>query len=294
MFTIIVWGHMGELDSLTVVELKQLLKDKGLPTSGKKSELIERLMSNNEGGVSEIVEDSSQQLPFLKSLFSDGFSSVNFDKRLTLRYGAAVFMLFFVIIGLNSNSWYFMEFTATDGDPDMGLYVDEKTRLNFGLGDIELVYSADGIVWGGSVSEETSEDIEFDGDECKSTDEFNCNDFSSAGNLNKIALLITVLSLLIIIGFGITNGLGKELPPILENNEKRICDVSWGIATILPFISTICYRILIGSSEMNLEGWDKNGFGLTWWCMLVFSVSFFILIYNHQISPILSRFKQNE
>ena len=294
MFTIIVWGYMGELDSLTVVELKQILKDKGLPISGKKSELIERLMSNGEEGVSEIVEDSGQQLPFLKSLFSDGFSSLDFDKRLTLRYGAAVFMLFFIIIGLNSNSWYVMEFTATDGDPDMGIYIEEKTRLNFGLGDIELVYSADGIVWGGPVSDETSEYIEFDGDECKSSDEFNCNDFSSAGNLNKIALLITVLSLLIIIGFGIINGLGKELAPILENNEKRICDVSWGIATILPFISIICYRILIGSSEMNLEGWDKNGFGLTWWCMLVFSMSFFILIYNHQISPILSRFKQNE
>ena len=285
---------MGELDTLTVAELKQRLKDKALPISGKKSELIERLMSNDEGRVSEIIEDSSQQLPFLKSLFRDGISSVDFDKRLTFRYGAAVFMLFFVIIGLNSNSWYFMEFTATDGDPDMGIYVEEKTRLNFGLGDIELVYSADGIVWGGPVSDETSEYIEFDGDICKSTDEFNCNDFSSAGNLNKVVLLITVLSLLIIIGFGITNGLGKKLAPILEINEKRICDVSWGIATILPFISTICYRIFIGSSEMNLEGWDKNGFGLTWWCMLVFSMSFLILIYYHQISPILSRFKQNE
>ncbi len=34
---------MGGLDSLTVVELKQRLKDKGLPVSGKKAELIARL-----------------------------------------------------------------------------------------------------------------------------------------------------------------------------------------------------------------------------------------------------------
>ena len=34
---------MGDLDSLTVVELKQRLKEKGLPVSGKKAELISRL-----------------------------------------------------------------------------------------------------------------------------------------------------------------------------------------------------------------------------------------------------------
>ena len=35
--------NMDDLDSLTVVELKQLLKEKGLPVSGKKAELIARL-----------------------------------------------------------------------------------------------------------------------------------------------------------------------------------------------------------------------------------------------------------
>jgi len=286
-------SNMSGMEELTVVELRQLLKDKELAISGKKSELIERLMSNEDEEKSKNDDATNTQLPFLKSLYQNGISSVKFDRRQTIRYGAAVFMLFFVILGLNSNSWYFMEFTATDGDPDMGLYVEEKTRLNFGLGDIEIIYSADGIVWGGPVSSETSEYVEFDGEECKSTDEFSCNDFSSAGGLNKIALLITVLSLLIIIGFGITKGLGKELAPVLENNETRICEFSWGIATVLPIISTLCYRVLIGFSEMNLVGWDKDGFGLMWWSMMVVSLSFFGLIHNQQISSLVAKFKKN-
>ena len=39
---------MDEFDSLSVVEIKQLLRDKGLRVSGKKSELIARLSESEE------------------------------------------------------------------------------------------------------------------------------------------------------------------------------------------------------------------------------------------------------
>ena len=51
---------------LTIVELKQLLTDKGLAISGKKSELIERLVSIDEQGITELGENTKPQLPFLK------------------------------------------------------------------------------------------------------------------------------------------------------------------------------------------------------------------------------------
>jgi hypothetical protein len=202
-------------------------------------------------------------------------------------------MLIFIIIGLNSNSWYFMEFTTTDGDPDMGIYVDEKTSLNFGLGDFELAYSANGMGWGGPMSSETSQILEYDGEECKSTNEFSCDSFAIAGNLNKIILGITILCILIIIGLGINRGLGKKLTPMLAANEKRILDISWAATTILPIISTLCYRVIVAFSEMDLQGWDKDGFGFMWWCMMVVSLAFFGLIHKEQISSAVAKLKQN-
>jgi hypothetical protein len=81
---------MKRLEKLTVAELKQLLEEQGLVISGKKSELIDRLMANKEKEISELVEDSNQQLSFLKPLFQNGLSSIDFERRLTIRYGAAV------------------------------------------------------------------------------------------------------------------------------------------------------------------------------------------------------------
>ena len=49
---------MPELNSLTVVQLKQLLKEQGLTISGKKSELISRLESHDEVFLS-LEEDSN-------------------------------------------------------------------------------------------------------------------------------------------------------------------------------------------------------------------------------------------
>ena len=49
-----------EYEGMTVAELKALLKDRGLPVSGKKSELIDRLSDNQE---EEIVETEEIESP---------------------------------------------------------------------------------------------------------------------------------------------------------------------------------------------------------------------------------------
>ena len=44
-------------EDMTVAELKALLKEEGLPVSGKKADLIERLSQSNQEEESEVVED---------------------------------------------------------------------------------------------------------------------------------------------------------------------------------------------------------------------------------------------
>ena len=49
-----------EYASMTVAQLKELLKEQGLPVSGKKAELIERLMETS-GVAAEVVEDTVEE-----------------------------------------------------------------------------------------------------------------------------------------------------------------------------------------------------------------------------------------
>jgi len=46
-----------DYEDMTVAELKVLLKEEGLPVSGKKADLIERLSQSNQEEESEVVED---------------------------------------------------------------------------------------------------------------------------------------------------------------------------------------------------------------------------------------------
>ena len=50
-----------EYESMTVAQLKELLKEQGLPVSGKKAELIERLMETSGAEEEEVVEDTVEE-----------------------------------------------------------------------------------------------------------------------------------------------------------------------------------------------------------------------------------------
>ena len=50
-----------EYQSMTVAQLKELLKEQGLPVSGKKAELIERLMESSGAEEEEVVEDPVEE-----------------------------------------------------------------------------------------------------------------------------------------------------------------------------------------------------------------------------------------
>ena len=49
-------------DNLTVAELKELLRERGLPVSGKKADLISRL-SEGEATIDEVPEETHQEEP---------------------------------------------------------------------------------------------------------------------------------------------------------------------------------------------------------------------------------------
>ena len=282
---------MSNFDSLTIVELKQHLKQEGLPLSGNKAELIERLITHHEGRDHSLGKNTNEDLPFLSSIKENGFSSVQFDLKIVIHYGITMFMLILFFIGLNSNSWYLMENTERDGDPEQGLYVDETITLQFGLVDIELLYEANGIAFGYIDYEET-ESIDYDGTECRTIDEFSCDSFSTAGTIVQICLWISILCILIILGLEISRGFGKEIPADFQIPEQTILKLCWALSTSLPILATLGYRIIVGQSEMNMEGWDDYGFGGMWFTMFLFSVSFIIYIYYKQLSSIISKFVQ--
>jgi len=284
---------MDGLDSLTVVELKQRLKDKGLPVSGKKAELLERLLADDKGEHQGLKQKPEQQLPFLTSLFQKGLSSVNVDRKLALRYGAALFMFIFIIIGLGSKSWYFMEHTDRDGDPDQGMYVDETVTLQFGLGNFEILYEANGIAFG-IIDEEWTESFEYDDSACShGAGGFSCASYSTAGTLNQICLWVAMLCIFLIFGLGIARGFGKEITPQFHMYEQKTLNIVWALAAFLPLVGTLCYGLIIGLSEKDMSEWDNYGFGSMWWSMMMFSVLFAGLIYSQQISSMISKFKQH-
>ena len=60
---------MSEYENLTVAELKELLREAGLPVSGKKAELIARL-DESEDSVEEIEEVTAEEEVHFRKLKS--------------------------------------------------------------------------------------------------------------------------------------------------------------------------------------------------------------------------------
>ena len=52
---------MSDYENMTVAELKQLLKDAGLPVSGKKADLISRLEESSEEPVVEEAAEEAEE-----------------------------------------------------------------------------------------------------------------------------------------------------------------------------------------------------------------------------------------
>ena len=125
----------------TVAQLKIILQEKGLPVSGKKADLIARLVEDGKptNPKSTVIVDSVQkdgksstkELPFFTSILENGIDSVDFDKEQTIRYAITAFMLTMILVSLNSMSWYYY---SLDFDYEEGMWGDQKTGTTYGLG----------------------------------------------------------------------------------------------------------------------------------------------------------------
>ena len=61
---------MAEYESLTVAELKDLLRERNLPVSGKKAELVARLQENDS---SDVVEEVVEEVEDIEEDFEEEF-----------------------------------------------------------------------------------------------------------------------------------------------------------------------------------------------------------------------------
>ncbi len=61
---------MAEYESLTVAELKDLLRERNLPVSGKKAELVARLQENDS---SDVVEEAVEEVEDIEEDFEEEF-----------------------------------------------------------------------------------------------------------------------------------------------------------------------------------------------------------------------------
>jgi len=69
---------MDHLDSMTVLQLKELLRHQGLKVGGNKAELVERLLSNSDG-----IKDEKKEIQKKKQKIA-GMAKVVKNKRATM------------------------------------------------------------------------------------------------------------------------------------------------------------------------------------------------------------------
>lgn len=297
-----------EYSAKTVAQLKVILQEKGLPVSGKKADLITRLVQNEDRETSTSVPDkiseesdvstSSEKLPFLSAIMKNGFESVEIDRSMAIRYGSTLFMFIVIIIGLNSTSWYGYSMEAsTDGinwetgEPS-GETFEMKEEYDFGLGEVEYMQTIG--------DEETSITMKYDGMLCgMGATPFDCDAFSTAGTINSLMLWLSLLSILTILGLGVAQGFGKIESGFLVEKEELIDKVTWLLATIPLIVGTILYGLIAANSPTGDSSGAgmldvSSGLGGMWWMMFIFSVGYACYIYRKKIMNMYQNFMSNE
>ena len=293
----------GEYSTKTVAQLKTILQERGLPVSGKKAELVSRLIGNDASSTSKTVEDNDllEDLPFLSAVMKNGIGSVEIDRHVAIRYGSTFFMFIFIIIGLNSTSWYGYSMESTiggfnwaTGEPQEGETFEMKNEYKFGLGEIEYTQTM------GDDSFSTSMTMQYDGMQCEiGATPFDCDAFSTAGTINLLMLWLSLLSILTILGLGVAQGFGKIESGLLVEKKEMIDKVSWLLATIPLIVGTILYGLIAGNAPSGDGSGDgmpdiTSGLGGMWWMMFIFSTAYICYIYRNKIMELYQKFVSDE
>ena len=286
----------------TVAELKIILQEKGLPVSGKKADLIARLVENGKSTdskstviVDSVQEDgkpSTEDLPFFTSILENGIDSVDFDKEQTIRYAITAFMLTMIIVSLNSMSWYYY---SLDFDYEEGMWGDQKQEFEMGLNEFEMSMSMGGMNLLSMV-------MDYDGEWCGDEEIiFDCESFSTAGTILSLMLWLSMLSILCIIGIGVAQGFGKLDQDFFTKNTEMIDKILWLSATIPLLLGTLIYGLMASMSPVadDLEDPEvgieiTSSLGGMWWMMFIFSTAYICYIYRNKIMELYQKFVSDE
>ena len=286
----------------TVAELKIILQEKGLPVSGKKADLIARLVENGKSTdskstviVDSVQEDgkpSTEDLPFFTSILENGIDSVDFDKEQTIRYAITAFMLTMIIVSLNSMSWYSY---SLDYDYEEGIWGDQKQEFEMGVNEFEMSMSMGGMNLLSMV-------MDYDGEWCGDEEIiFDCESFSTAGTILSLMLWLSMLSILCIIGIGVAQGFGKLDQDFFTKNTEMIDKILWLSATIPLLLGTLIYGLMASMSPVadDLEDPEvgieiTSSLGGMWWMMFIFSTAYICYIYRNKIMELYQKFVSDE
>lgn len=298
---------MSEQDysTKTVAQLKVILQEKELPVSGKKADLITRLVEHESRSKPKSIltnksmklEDgmSIDNLPFLSSIIQNGISSVDFDREQTIRYGITAFMFTMIIISLNSTSWYNLETSGTSTTPYLTDYSYEL-EIDFGLFDYERT-RADGNANDNVRIETATTAYTYDGLLCETNFEsFDCEAFSTAGTINSLMLWLSLLAILTILGMGLTEGFGKLESGFIVENREQIDKMIRVLATVPIFIGTFVYGLMASSAQTatSIDEDATSGLGGMWWMMFLLSTAYICYIYRSIILKLYQKFMSNE
>ena len=286
----------------TVAQLKIILQEKGLPVSGKKADLIARLVENGKptkpkstvivDSVQKNGKSSTEDLPFFTSILENGIDSVDFDKEQTIRYAITAFMLAMIIVSLNSMSWYYY---SLDFDYEEGMWGDQKQEFEMGLNEFEMGMSMGGMNLLSMV-------MDYDGEWCGDEEIiFDCESFSTAGTILSLMLWLSMLSILCIIGMGVAQGFGKLDQDFFTKNAEMIDKILWLSATIPLLLGTLIYGLMASMSPVSDELEDPevgieitSSLGGMWWMMFLLSTAYVCYIYRDQIQNLKEKFMSDK
>jgi hypothetical protein len=282
-----------------------ILQGKGLPVSGKKTDLITRLVENKGSSSTKSAIDeefvqvddntSPGNLPFLSSIIQNGISSVEFDKEQTIRYGITAFMFTMIVISLNSTSWYNLETSGTSTTPYLTDYSYEL-EIDFGLFDYEST-RADGDANDNVRIETATTEHTYDGLLCEiDFESFDCEAFSTAGTINSLMLWLSLLAILTILGMGLTEGFGKLESGFIVENREQIDKMIRVLATVPIFIGTFVYGLMASSAQTatSIDEDATSGLGGMWWMMFLLSTAYICYIYRSIILKLYHKFMSDE
>ena len=280
---------------LTVSQLKEKLKSKGLPVSGNKAELVSRLNATPKPIESTVSKtetkstESSKQgdTPFFQALAAGGIGAVEIDRWKAAKYGMAAFMILAIIISLNSNTWYTLSHSETIDDGGLGstpiATATVEYDLDYGLNDIEFNEQ-----WSGYIKISNTQVIEYS--ECYEEEEAQCVKMSSAGTIMQISLWLSLLTISALLIISIMRGFGKLETGFIDKNYSKIDFWGWSVSSLVLILGLMVYASISFTFDTSyIFGGEEvsNGLGSTWWMMFILSSIFMAIVYNSKTMQII-------